>query len=424
MPTIRSAIQGTNPWWKEKFEVDFKYREIYRTLQKFMRMPQIIALTGLRRTGKTTLMRKIIYDHIRSGLDSKDILYFSFDDFAAAELDDIVSAYEELVGGSLKSGRHLLLFDEIQKLDNWQEKLKRLYDANYGKAKIIISGSESLFIRKMSRESLAGRIFEFEVSRLAFKEFLSFKGDKVEPVGVYEKELAGLFEEYTKTGGFPELIGIKDNEVIRKYMKENVVDKILYGDIPKVFENSDPQVLESILNMLMDNPGQIINVLDLSKEIGVERHICSRYLSHLEAAFLVKKLYNFSKNRRKVERKLKRYYPALVSAELLLADDVLSKSKVFEWSIVTQLSPAFFWRDAYKNEVDVVLSKNKEILPIEIKYGGIDLHGLLAFMNKFSVSEGYVISKKEEGIRKSGSNVVKITPAFKFLLDTKKYAGF
>jgi predicted AAA+ superfamily ATPase len=116
-----------------------------------------------------------------------------------------------------------------------------------------------------------------------------------------------------------------------------------------------------------------------------------------------------------VERKLKKYYPTLISVDLLFKDDDLSKSRVFEWFIVNQLKTEFFWRDPYKKEVDIVLVNDK-IIPIEVKYGKIDLAGLSAFMKKFKVNQGYVISTREEREQKTDGKTSSIIPAFKFLL--------
>jgi uncharacterized protein len=139
------------------------------------------------------------------------------------------------------------------------------------------------------------------------------------------------------------------------------------------------------------------------------------HISYLEESFLIRKLYNFSKSRRKVERKLKKYYPTLISMDLLFRNNEPYKSKVFEWFIVNQLKGEFFWRDPYKNEVDMILVEEK-IVPIEIKYGRIDLGGLLSFMRKFKVNEGIIISSSEESIQKINDSTITITPAFKFLL--------
>src|SRR3989344_5985876 len=102
MAQIKDVLPDMNSWWKEKFEVEFNERELHKKVQKYLPLRQIIAFTGLRRVGKTTLMLKRIYDTFRN-------------------------------------------------------------------IKIIISGSESLFIKNKSRAILAGRIFEFKVETLTFK---------------------------------------------------------------------------------------------------------------------------------------------------------------------------------------------------------------------------------------------------------------
>jgi len=84
--------------------------------------------------------------------------------------------------------------------------------------------------------------------------------------------------------------------------------------------------------------------------------------------------------------------------------------------MVNQLKAEFFWRDPYKKEVDIVLA-DEEILPVEVKYGRTELKGLLAFMKKFDVDEGYVISSDMEETREVDGKTVFVVPAFKFLLE-------
>ena len=415
MAEIREVLTELNIWWKEEFRIDFKERDIYKQIRKFIMLPQIIALTGLRRVGKTTIMYRIIEDFISDGVDPQNIIYFSFDEFREVEIREVLRAYEELMEKSIRKGKYLLLLDELQKLTNWEDQIKSVYDT-YGKSvKIIISGSESLFIRQKSKETLAGRIFEFKVEPLSFKEFLTFKGVVYKPIGIYERELKGLFDEFTLTLGFPELVGIKEKDVIKKYIRESIVEKIVYRDIPKLFKVRDISITESILNIIMEEPGQLIEIAGLSKELKVSRQTLSNYLSYLEESFLIRKLYNYSASRRKVERKLKKYYPALISVDLLFKNDTFSGSKVFEWLVVNQLKAEFFWRDPYKNEVDIVLAEDKPV-PIEIKYGKIDAKGIYSFMGKFKIDSGYIISYDREEEQKADGKVIHIIPAYKFFL--------
>jgi hypothetical protein len=415
MASIKEALEDSNPWWRKKFKVDFKEREMHKQVQKFMRMPQIIAFTGLRRVGKTTLMLKIVEDAIKGGTNPLSVIYFSFDEFKEAEIRTVLKEYEDKAERDFTTGRYLLLLDEVQKINNWEEQIKRVYDTFGKNIKIIISGSESLFLRRKSKETLAGRIFEFKLEPLSFREFLSFKGVDFYPIGIHEKELKKLFNEFILTLGFPELVGIKEKEIIKKYIRESVVEKVIYSDMPRLFTVKDVSAIESLLNIFMEEPGQIVEISDLAKELNFSRQTISNYLSYLEDAFLIRKLYNFSRSRRKVERKLKKYYPTIASPDLVFREDQLSRSKAFEWLIVNQLKAEFFWRDPYKNEVDVVVP-DKEPIPIEIKYGKIVSKGLVSFMKKFKTNKGYIISYDKEGKHKISGREITVVPAFKFLL--------
>ena len=414
--SINEELRDFNPWWAEKFELKIKDREIYRQIKKFLHMPQIIALTGLRRVGKTTLMRKIVLDYIKDGFESKNIIYFSFDEFRNVSLKEILKNYEELFSREIKNQKSLVFFDEIQKLEDWENQVKAIYDLYKDKMKIIISGSESLFIKTRSKENLAGRIFEFRINPLSFREFLEFNEKKFDNLKLYEKELLKLFKEFIYCQGFPELIGVKDKEIITKYLKEGIVDKILYRDIPELFKIKDISVLSSILKIFMEEPGQIIELADLASELKITRQTLALYLRYLEDSYLIRKIYNFSKNKRKIEKKLKKYYPSIMSPALLFEEDDSYRSRVFECFLVNQLNSEFFWRDKLKNEVDIILTKEK-IMPIEIKYGKIEVKGLLAFMKKFKINESCIISLNKEEEIKLDNKKVKVIPAFKFLIE-------
>lgn len=169
----------------------------------------------------------------------------------------------------------------------------------------------------------------------------------------------------------------------------------------------------------MEEPGQLLDISELAGELKVSRQTLSNYLAYLEQSFLIQKLYNYSVGRRRIERKLRKYYPTMVSVDLLFKEDDLSRSKVFEWMVINQLKPKFFWRDPYKNEVDAVLSNRKPV-PVEIKYGKIDLSGLQSFMKKFEIDKGYVVSRDKEETRKMDGKTVSVVPVYKFLLTQRE----
>jgi len=402
-------IEETNIWWTRDFHIsDYKDRNIYQEIKRFMKTRQIVAITGLRRVGKTTMMFKFIKEYLATGFSKQNIFYFSFDDYSSVRISEIIDVYKKLVNKDLRSENYLFVFDEIQKIKNWEEQLKRIYDL-YPKVKFLISGSESLFIRRKSRESLAGRIFEFKLNPLNFKEYLDFKNKKFDNLALYKDEILKEFNNFLMCNGFPELID-KEPEIIKKYIREGVIDKILYHDMSEVFEVKNVGIIRKIFDIIYNNPGQIIELQQFAGEVGITRHLLSEYLEYLEESFLIKKLYNYSRNARKTQRRLKKYYPTLLNP-LLIKDDF---AKIFEQALVIHSNADFFWRDAYKNEVDII--KTDPLTAIEIKSGEIKMGNLISlkkFIEKFKPKKAIVLSYEIE--REMGS--IKIIPAWKWLLD-------
>jgi len=420
MPNIHDILIESNPWWKGVVQLEYKERTLHRYLKKYLPLPQIIAITGLRRVGKTTLLLKILQDSIAQGVDPHNLLYFSFDEFETVDIRDLIAEYERTMKKDLTSGKYLFFFDEVQKLDNWEAQIKRLYDTYKTTVKLFISGSESLFIHKKSKETLAGRLFEFILNPLSFPEFLVFKNISYDNIDLHSKELELLFAEYMRTQGFPELINTTDKEIIKKYIKDSILEKIIYRDIPSLVRVRNPAILASLLTIFTEEPGKLVELANLADELQISRQTLAQYLRYLEEAFLVRKLYNYSKNRRKIERKLKKYYPAVLSVDLTFKDDSLSQSKVLEWLAVNQLQAEYFWRDSYKNEVDIIDVKNKKTIPYEVKQGKIETKSLLKFMDLYHIDDGYVITSVTEDRYQCEKKIIRAIPLYKLLLTQGK----
>ncbi len=407
--TLRLSLEKQNPWWTKEFKAKYKPRIIYSDIKKFMHLRHIIAFSGLRRAGKTTIMEKIIEDNI-STYPKENIFYFSFDDsLANVKIMNLLDEYADYTQKDLRNEKFLILFDEVQKVDGWNEQLKVIYDL-YPSLKIIVSGSESLFIRKKIRESLAGRMFEFHISQLKFSEFLKFREKKFDNLYIHREQILSEFKQFLICNGFPEIIS-ENEEICEKYIKENVIEKILFKDLPQLVHIQDVPLLESILKIIINDPGQIINLEELASELKTSRQTLSNYIDYLEKSFLIKKIYNYSKNARKTQRKYKKYFPSINS--FLLLRDFNSFGKLFETSIIKELEADYFLRDSYKNEVDIV--KTEPLIAIEVKSGEIkerDLKPLLLFTKKFKPQKSLVISYDTE----KEISGIKIIPFYKYLL--------
>jgi len=418
-------IEKYNFHWREGFFYNFpKKRSLFNDIVKEIESKQIISLIGLRRTGKTTILKQLIDYLIKSKKVKREyILFYSFDE-EQSKIENIVTEYETKLGKDILEikDRIYIFLDEIQKLKNWQNQVKYYYD-NYQNIKFFVSGSSSLFIKKHTQESLAGRIYEFILNPLSFEEFLVFKNkeEMLKKRRLFEDTLKKEFLSYQKRQ-FIEIID-ESEERVAKYIK-TMIEKIVYQDIPKIFPIENEELLMRILKIIASNPGMLSDYGSLSKELGISRVTLSNYFFYLNESFLIKKLYNFSRNMLTSEKKMKKFYLTTTSFFPFLNNEI-DESKLIENLIVTFVDAKFFWRTPQKYGVDIILKEKGKIIPIEVKYKGYiskkDTKNLLRFCEKFNIEEAVMItqSKSNEEIfkLKSGAKVrIKFIPAWKFLL--------
>ncbi len=358
-------------------------------------------MLGLRRTGKTTLLKQLI-DHlvVEKNIPRLNILYYTFDE--PVEWQEVLDEYLKVSQRDLDSPALYFFLDEVQKLNDWQNKLKIYYD-HYPNIKFIVSGSSSLFIRKKS-ESLAGRILEFILPPLSFTEFILYKGkaELLQKKEVFSSELQREFEIYASQQ-FIEIIGETDD--IRLEYLNTLLRKVIFEDIPQIYPLEQPQVLWKLFKIIAANPGMLLDYHSLSSDLSLNERTVSAYIEFLEKAFLIKRLYNFSANRLTSEKKLKKAYPIASS----FCESGLPQR--IESLVATQLLYTFFWK--MTDEVDCVLTADSQVIPLEVKYRELikerDLKGITQFMEKFNCPEGIVLTKNME---KKGK--IRFIPAWKF----------
>jgi len=410
----KAKLEEFNPWWiSGKVDPDlalpFK-REIYPEIEKSLEKRFILALVGLRRVGKTTLMYQLIGNLLREKVPQQNIVFFSFDEVSVS-LSEMMETFKEIHGKDFRQEKIFVFLDEIQKCPNWENELKKYYDL-YPKIKYILSGSESLFIRKKTKETLAGRIFEFSLSPFNFREYLRIH--KVEEFK-YETKLAPLFYKYLQKGGFPETFSLDSDKEFKEYLRSLIVDKIIYKDIPRIFRIEDPGFLLVLLELIASNPGMYVDYLSLSRQFGKDRRVIKDYISYLKESFLIRVLGNYRHGTTTL-RKMKRAYPCDTAIIYLYKSqqDESFFGKVVETAVANKIKASAFWKNSY--EVDFV----HENTPLEVKYqekiGSDDLKGLREFMKKFTVRKGIAITKKDEGTIELEEGKIRLIPAWKWFL--------
>lgn len=337
-------MERQNPHWAEGYIYPYeKKRFIFEELRQATESGLITAIYGLRRVGKSVLLKQIINEAIKNRVKRTNILYFSFDE-ENEDFWEVIREYEKRIGRKVSKENYVLL-DEIQKVHDWKGKVKRLYDSSL--AKIVLSGSNSSMLRKEA-ESLAGRINEFLIPELSFKEFLFFKNRSELYASPLDEAIENEFWVYIQRP-FPEL-AVSENIEPRAYI-ETINRKIIYEDLPSIFPIDDPQLLYRLFNIICKNPGMIVEYNALASDLGRNRKTISAYLDYLKYGFLIRRLFNYSKNLLTREKKLKKFYPSLAC----FTD--AETSKIVETVVAQILKAGFFWNHKNRYEVDFILSE-------------------------------------------------------------------
>lgn len=201
-----------------------KPRFILNTIKDYLDAPQSIIITGMRRTGKTTILN-LLYNEI----DSKNKIFLDLENpinrkyFEEENYENIKKNLEFL--GINFSKKSYIFCDEIQFVKNLLSLVKYFYD--HYKVKFFLTGSANFYLKNLFLESLSGRKFIFELYPLTFSEFLLFKDIKLKiPKEVKEvtkpiyETLSPLYEEYMLYGGFPQVVLEPDIEKKKKILEE------------------------------------------------------------------------------------------------------------------------------------------------------------------------------------------------------------
>ena len=315
---INSRLREENPWWIDGAGIDRDFAAFPRRayLLPFTRLlrrdgPQrALLLLGPRRVGKTILVFHAIDDLLQRDVAGRDILYISLETptFFGQSLESLVRRFQKMF--ERPTGTQLFVFfDEIQYLKGWEVHLKSLVDSFRG-IQFVATGSAAAALKHKSAESGAGRFTEYVLPPLTFFEYLRFIGtedslivddaDRDEAGRFRARDIHGLndaFVNYVNFGGYPEAVfseTVRNNP--RRYIKSDIIDKVLLRDLPSLYGIADVQELNSLFNTVAYNSAQEISVEDLSQSSGVSKPTIAKYLEYLEAAFLIKRLRRIDEN--------------------------------------------------------------------------------------------------------------------------------
>ncbi len=268
-----------NPWWEDaEFKQEFVPRTKYlQVLQRLLQNRDIILITGLRRIGKTTLIKSFIASLLET-VNPKHILYVSLDSFPLEpySIHEIVRAFRKACQLSLDTHTYLFL-DEVAYRASAHQELKNLYD--HEKVKIFATSSSAAILQD-TRGFLTGRTRVLEILPLDFEEFLAFRGLKVSRAEGYMLE--AHFETFMQIGGLPEYVLTDDISYL-----DNLIDSIIYKDIVARYGVKDVTGIKDFFRLLMERAGKQISLNRVARILGVSPDTIRRYLHYFTKTFLV-----------------------------------------------------------------------------------------------------------------------------------------
>lgn len=275
---------------------------------KLIDTEDIKVITGVRRCGKTVLLKQIIDELENRGIASENIIYMSFESSKYKNIrnDDDLDEFIFSKTNNL-NGKIYLLFDEIQKVKNWEVSLNS-YRVDL-ECDIYITGSNSQLLSGELATLISGRYISINMLPFSFKELIQYYDEMHENIDEIK-----LFEQYLSYGGFPGLLNY-ENEEKEKYLYD-LYSTIVLNDILYKNKVKDLDLLERLMEFMISNIGQLFSANSISKYIKNENrkttpHTIINYMDHARNAFI---FYQIKRENIKQKRKL------LISDKYYLVD--------------------------------------------------------------------------------------------------------
>lgn len=378
--------------------MNFYNRNIYSALLKHLYQKQITVLTGMRRTGKTTLVKQLMQDS-----DISQKYYFDLERmdnrslFSEPNYETIIYALTQR-GADFKE-KVLIAIDEIQLVPNLPSVLKYLYDTY--DIKFIVTGSSAYYMKNMFSESLAGRKKLFEVYPLSFGELLSFNGivnqtRSLEEQGRFVQSeyehLKNHYETYISYGGFPEVV-LATTIADKKDMIQDIISSYINFDIALLSDIRNPANLYKLIRLLAVRIGTKLDISKLTSLTGISRPTVENYLDLLEQSYLIRTIPVLSSSPDREITKARKVY--FLDNGIAAASAEAGSGALFENAVFNQLlhhGEIAYYQLKTGKEIDFIL--NREIC-YEVKETATeaDLKNLKSISGNLELNQGHVIGR-------------------------------
>jgi predicted AAA+ superfamily ATPase len=338
-----------------------KFRAIMPEIEKYLSSPEAIVITGMRRTGKTTILNYFYYR-----IDTENKLYLDLENpvnrmyFEESNYEKIKTTFEAL--GLDLSRKSYVFLDEIQLSKSLPSVVKYFID-HYG-IKFLLTGSASYYLKNLFTESLSGRKIIFELFPLTFREFLRFKDSSLKVPGnsgdvtrsIFDT-FAPLYDEYIAYGGFPGVV-LKSGAEEKRRVLEEIFISFFQMEIVQLADFRKNDIIRDLILLLMQRIGSKLDIQKLSQELGVSRTTLNEYIAFLESTYFIKRVRPFTKGRDCEIRKAPKIY--LCDTGLANRFAKLDAGALFENCVLQNLmtkGEVNYYRKKSGVEVDFIFNK-------------------------------------------------------------------
>jgi len=277
----------------------------------FIDKPQIKIITGIRRSGKSIVLRLLKEELLRRGVQEEQIITINFESFAFLELIQAQKLYEFVKEKITNPQKYYLLLDEIQEVEDWEKAVNSFivdFDVD-----VYLTGSNSHLLSSELATYLAGRYVEIPVFTLSYKEFLDFRKQYFK-----EENTANSFVQYLRFGGFPVIHTANYPDETAYKVVYDIYSSVILRDTVQRYKIRDIELLERVIKYAFDNIGNTFsgkNVADFfkSQQRKVDVNTVYNYLNALEGAFVLYRVPRYDIKGKEILKTQEKFYVSDVS---------------------------------------------------------------------------------------------------------------